>query len=291
MKRKWIFTSLLLLTILLSSCASGHREPLPETQTLVRDISPVESRLTSAISSCDRLTMKTIGEVNYGEYKAPVWLVSFSPVEKPAYRVFLCGGIHGNEPASVETMVKMIETIALNPQKYQDISFDIVPVINPWGWCHDMRFNRDGRDVNRDFVSFKCQESRIIKEFMQGKKYDLIIDCHEDPDATGFYLYQYGNPDVSLSRKALEAVRNAGYPIEQDVKMVILKTEDGLIDAPMWGLRYMQLTKQLSITNYFRLNNSQRVYTIETPTRLAMEDRLEMQMMALGMILNSLGKD
>ena len=57
-----------------------------------------------------------------------------------------------------------------------------------------------------------------------------------------------------------------GYPIEENVSMVILKTENGIIDAPMWGLRYMRITGQLTLSNYYRLNNSPHVYTIETPT-------------------------
>jgi hypothetical protein len=59
-----------------------------------------------------------------------------------------------------------------------------------------------------------------------------------------------------------------GYPIEQDVSMAVLKTANGIIDAPMWGLWYMRLTGQLSIANYYRLNNSRFVYTVETPASL-----------------------
>lgn len=88
-----------------------------------------------------------------------------------------------------------------------------------------------------------CQESRIIKKYVDGKKYHLMIDLHEDPDGKGFYMYQYGNPDTSVSRKTIEIIKKMNYPIEQDVNMIMLKTEDGLIDAPMWGLWYMRITK------------------------------------------------
>jgi hypothetical protein len=101
-------------------------------------------------------------------------------------------------------------------------------------------------------------------------------------------MYQYGNPDTWLSRKLINTIRNMGYPIEQNISMVILKTKDGLIDAPRWGLLYMKLTRQLSITNYFRLSNSDSVYTIETPTRLSWEDRIKVHKTALEMLLESL---
>ena len=77
-----------------------------------------------------------------------------------------------------------------------------------------------------------------------------------------------------------------GFPIEQDVRMIILKTENGIIDGPMWGLWYMRLTGQLSIANYYRLNNSRFVFTVETPKRLFWEDRLKMQKTAVTMLLD-----
>jgi hypothetical protein len=74
--------------------------------------------------------------------------------------------------------------------------------------------------------------------------------------------------------------------IGQDVSMVILKTANGIIDAPMRGLWYMRLTGQLSIANYYRLNNSRFVYTVETPASLMWEDRLKMQQTAVTMLLD-----
>lgn len=271
--------------------ATGHREPFPETQPVVRDISLVEDRITNAVAICQQVTLTTIGEVVYGEYRAPVWAVSFTPSEEPKYEVLLTGGVHGDEPAGVEIMVQMIETLAENPQKYENIYFDIVPIVNPWGWSHDIRFDQDGRDVNRDFASFTSQEAVIIREFTTGKKYDLIVDHHECFDGTGFFMYQLANRSQSISRKVIKAVRDQGYPIEQDVRMITLKTEDGLIDAPMWTLRFVRLVNRLSMTNYFRLNDNDIVYLIETPAGLSWESRLTMHKIALDILLNSLSSD
>ena len=69
--------------------------------------------------------------------------------------------------------------------------------------------------------------------------------------------------------------------------MVILKTENGIIDAPMWGLKYMRLTGQLSNTNYYRLYHSPYAYTVETPTALPLEDRLTMQRTAVDMLIDN----
>ena len=52
----------------------------------------------------------------------------------------------------------------------------------------------------------------------------------------------------------------------------------------------MQLTGQLSIANYYRLYHSPYVYTVETPTSLALEDRLVMQRTAVDMLADDYTK-
>ena len=170
--------------------------------------------------------------------------------------------------------VELIRDLAGNPGWRPGAQIDVIPVVNIWGWAHDIRYTADGRDINRDFASFNTQEARLIRTFLSDRHYDLVIDDHEDPDATGFYLYQYGLKDQEWSREVIAAIRDGGYPIEQDVNMIILSTDDGLIDAPMWGLRYMRLTGQLSITNYIRLARNRHVYTVETPTTLSLDARI-----------------
>lgn len=147
--------------------------------------------------------------------------------------------------------------------------------------------------VFRDLVSFEreaaCVDNRGSSRQRTGR-YDLVVDHHEDPDAAGFYLYQYAKRDTTISRTVIAAIRDLDYPIEQDIHMVILRTRDGLIKAPRWGLKYMRMIGQLSITNYLRLNHSQEVYTIETPTHLPMEDRLRMHNVAFDLIFSSVTK-
>ncbi|OPL08823.1 MAG: hypothetical protein AVO34_14055 [Firmicutes bacterium ML8_F2] len=288
MKKCLLIATIFLYAFYAVSCASGGREPFTDRQPEVRVLETLETRLHDAVSISEKLEMTAIGEVHYADYRAPIWVVSYHPGPDPDYHLLLCGGIHGNEPAGVEIMIHFIEMLADNEEKYHNYSIDIIPLINPWGWSHDLRFNQQGIDVNRDFASFESQEAILVSEFTTKKRYDLIIDCHEDPDASGFYIYQYANRNQQLSRNIIEVIRKLDYPIEQDVNMIILKTDDGLIDAPLWGLYYMKMTGQLSMTNYFRLNHSDLVYTIETPTELPWESRITMQQKAAEMLIESL---
>ncbi|MBW2707585.1 MAG: hypothetical protein JRD84_14965, partial [Deltaproteobacteria bacterium] len=93
--------------------------------------------------------------------------------------------------------------------------------------------------------------------------------------------------DRQVGEQIVAVIHNMGYPVEQDVKMVVFKTQNGIIDAPMWGLKYMRLIGQLTITNYYRLYHSPYVYTVETPTPLPFEDRLIMQRTAVDMLVEN----
>ena len=279
-----LFTS---ITLILYACASGHRAPFTVTPPIQRSLSAYELRLQTAAASSRHLSLDEIGRVSYPGFEAPLWRVLFQPDGTVKYKVLFSAGIHGNEPAGAECALRFVEALARKPEKYKDIAFDIIPLVNPWGWAHDIRFNQAGIDINRDFATFDSQEAKIIRHARGKDQYTMMFDLHEDPAANGFYIYQYALGDRHLTRQIVAAVKDLGYPVEQDVKMVILKTENGIIDAPMWGLKYMRLTGQLSITNYYRFYHSPYVYTVETPTALPLEDRLTMQQTAVGILVDS----
>jgi succinylglutamate desuccinylase/aspartoacylase family protein len=271
---------------LLISCASGHHVPYSEQAPAVRDIAAIQQGLEDAVAASPFLSIRELGRVTYNGFQAPIWIIDYKKNPSPRYRVLINAGIHGNEPAGVACMLAFVETLSNKPEIFPDHVFDIIPIINPWGWQHDIRFNQDGIDINRDFASLRSQEAKLIQSYVDDHQYDLMIDLHEDPSASGFYLYQYGRKDTALSESIAETIRQSGYPLEQDFKMVILKTKNGVIDAPMWGLWYMKMTRQLSIANYYRLNNSQNVFTIETPVSLDMKHRLVMQCQAVYGLIN-----
>lgn len=275
--------------LLLAACASGHREAFPPDLPAVRDLAALEAELRQAVAARPGAVLTQAGQVSYDGFQAPVWLVRVDPPGGPAgRRVLVLGGLHGNEPAGVAWVVQLARELGVGATAGDsvagglpaDVGFDLLPLLNPWGWSRDRRHNREGLDVNRDFATFASQEARILRELVRGREYELVLDHHEDPRASGFYLYQYARRDTAAARETITAARARGYPIETEVRMVILRTRDGLIRAPRWGLWYMRLSRQLSATNYLRLENSRRVYTIETPTRLDFPDRMALHRLA-----------
>jgi hypothetical protein len=270
---------------LLVSCASGHRPPYAGPMPALRDLPAFTAELRRLAASDSRFVLDEIGAVSYPGFDAPLWRLAFRCGAPYAGRVLINAGIHGNEPAGPACVLSLARDLAADPQRHAGWDFEFIPLVNPWGWVHDTRYNQEGIDINRDFACFRSQEARIVRDSVAGRSFDLMLDLHEDPSAEGFYVYQYGRPDRSSSERVVAAIRQAGYPIEEHVSMVILRTEEGIIDAPMLGLYYMQAIGQLSIANYYRLNASRRVFTVETPTRLPEADRLGMQRTAVDMFI------
>lgn len=281
-------TLTMLSAIVLLSCTTKHHEPYTEKKPPVRDIFEVEKRLLRADSASHHISMVEIGRVHYDDANFPIWMVSYRPFKQGLKKILINGGVHGNEPAGSKYTLQLIDAIADDPEKFNQFEIDIIPIVNPWGWVHDIRHNQEGIDINRDFASFNSQEAEIIKRGLVGKSYDLMLDLHEDPRADGFYLWQYGLENKTISEQVVSRIQSMAYPIEQNISFIALKTKNGIIDAPMWGIKYTELTRQMSIANYYRRNHSQRVYTVETPTRLPLEDRLIMQRTAVEMIIESI---
>ncbi|HNT88516.1 MAG TPA: DUF2817 domain-containing protein, partial [Candidatus Hydrogenedentes bacterium] len=234
-------------------------------------------RLQQAVAAGPRLALDTLGHVRYDAFEAPLWRVRRVPEGESRAHVLLTGGVHGSEPAGVESLVRFIEELAQDPDAWPGIAFDIVPLANPWGWVHNKRCNQQGYDLNRDFASFNTQEGRILRDLIAANRYDLLIEHHEDSSADGFYLYQIANGYTALCRDVIDDLRERGHPIEQNTWMVCFRTRDGVLYTPLWALRLARAGRGLSLGNYFRLTQSDRAFLFESPSRRPFEDRVAMQ--------------
>jgi hypothetical protein len=255
------------------SCARGHREPFTRAAPAVRDLAAFETDLRAAAAGGAGVSVTEAGIVSWEGFEYPIWVVH---VDRPgaAKRALVVAGIHGNEPAGAGWTVELVRLLANDPSAFPEVSFDIVPLLNPWGWSRDVRYDFDGRDINRDFTRFASQEARVFRDLVTGRRYNFAIDHHEDRFASGFYVYQYADRDTGPARRLIDRVRSLGFPIEQDASFVILRTRDGLIRASRWGLWYMKASGKLSLTNWLRLEGTPKVFTVETPAVLPMTDRI-----------------
>jgi predicted deacylase len=97
-------------------------------------------------------------------------------------KVWLQGGLHGNEPASSESMLYLLDRL-LNDESYADIlknvELAIVPMANIDGYLKNDRYAANGLDLNRDQTKLMAPESVVLKQAFSNFNPDVGLDFHE----------------------------------------------------------------------------------------------------------------
>ncbi len=242
-----------------------------------------ENALASA-----RIRISQIGSVTYDKRTYPIMGFSYLPPEKPRLSVLLVGGQHGNEPASPDAILSFIKYLGTDPPEYKAVAIDAVPLMNPWGWAHNIRFNGDGYDTNRDFINFVTKEAVSVREFTKGKTYDLVIDHHE-ASREGAFIYSYNDADYELSNSLMKNLAKKGYAIANISRNANSQDEMGVLHIP--GNRFLfsrdnsgigfsggnsySSTGRMVLARYFQLDNPEvHNFTMETSTYKVFGDRM-----------------
>lgn len=197
-------------------------------------------------------------------------------------RVALAAGVHGDEPAGVYALLRLIETNALD-RRY---SYRIWPCTNPTGFDAATRANIDGVDINRTFArGGSSPESAAIVMSNRDRKFVLSIDLHEDCDAAGFYCYEYGGG--TLGRAAIAAVSETGFPIEPLETLNLgsplleqsIRRERGRVIADPF--QEANVIAGMSYSLLLARNASRHTLTCETPVNDALERRIDAHSIAV----------
>jgi murein peptide amidase A len=294
MKKHWYIAAFVvaLMALALGLRLWRHATPRsnPAPPAAARSLDEAHTRLETIAANSGLLTLETLDTVHYDNTAYPIPRLAYCPEGDTRYRILLVAGVHGNEPAGPEALMRFVADLAKGDAAYPGVVFDIVPILNPWGWVHRKRRNGAQQDLNRDFNSFKARESVLIRDLYARNTYDAIIDFHEDGHTTGFYYYRLANPDFALCRHIIDRVREAGHPIEDGRVMKIFRARDGVITSGMNSLRLARLIRQFSMTNYFRIEGSPNVFLFETPSKQPFETRVAMHRAALDGLLEKVAE-
>lgn len=111
---------------------------------------------------------------------------SNSSVENPSshkLRVWLQGGVHGNEPAGDQSMLALLGDLAAN-QKWaakllEKMDILVLPRYNPDGVFYFQRYLATNFDPNRDHIKLARQQTRDIKELFARFSPHIAADMHE----------------------------------------------------------------------------------------------------------------
>ncbi len=191
-------------------------------------------------------------------------------------RALISAGIHGDEPAGVETVLTFLEQ-----NKYEsyinDWEINLIPCINPSGLNAATRENDNNVDLNRKFQDDNPPQEVAFIQSLFDQPFDLDIELHEDIDSPGYYLFQKEKDPISpLGRKILDEVSKI-MPLNLEKEIEELPAENGLLarlsdpdEMDWWPMAIYAFWK-----------GCKKAFTLETATKLPMELRVQAHLKAI----------
>lgn len=111
-----------------------------------------------------------------------------------ALHIGVFGGLHGDEPGSVEGVVELICDFLRLPMDFTGYRLSLYPVCNPAGLAAGTRHNADGLDLNRLFWrnTPEAPEVALLEAELRSQRFDGIIALHADDTSAGLYGFTLG---------------------------------------------------------------------------------------------------
>lgn len=126
------------------------------------------------------MSIEFIGESQKGE-RIPMVLMGDQSTSDPI-RVWLQGGLHGNEPAGTEGLLWLINNLLKTDSLGEILSetrLAIVPMANIDGSEKNKRYAANGLDLNRDQTKLTAPETWVLKEAYNNFDPEVALDFHE----------------------------------------------------------------------------------------------------------------
>ena len=250
----------------------------------VREYADVVHRILCALGKSEHLTVwhKTSSP------PYPLYCLHYAAKDADAALIYVSAGIHGDEPASVECVVRLLELLAAEQHDGFTFPFDqynwiISPCDNPYGFERDIRENAAGLDLNRMFENpYRSTETTFIAELLlrtqelNKPKVQLALDLHEDRDSNGFYLWERrASTTLPIGNEVVQQVGQV-CAINQQPQIEKHRNEKGVIT-----LLDTVTTKGWTRGRFLAEQIQTRCLILETPTTLELETRIKAHMVAI----------
>jgi|SRR3989344_1843188 len=211
--------------------------------------------------------------------------------------VLISGGVHGEEPAGVYTLLSFLENDIHD--FLGDYRFLILPCINPFGFEYGYRFNPNGVDVNRNFKenSGSFEATKVMQVLSRlNMRFAFTVDLHEtDPNWADegcsaidnphtFYMWEIAfDKSIRIGDKVVGAVRRIA-PVCDWPKIYGDTNSGGVIWYPE-GCESPIYTQGTTLDAYLSANYTPQSFTTETPCGWDLEKRVTTNIVALRTIL------
>jgi hypothetical protein len=176
----------------------------------------------------------------------------------------LIGGIHGREPAGAIANSRYAGKLR---QLGRDRKILLLPLLNPWGYFHHLRYGPNGQSVSDSdhwlgrLPAAASPEAAAITAFVLNSitvnPGAAVLDLHEDPiyeipdyhlEGWGAYLYISGEKCLEhpIAKRVVSCLKSSALPLIKDgttrfgerlTDGIIVNTEDGSIDELLYKLR------------------------------------------------------
>jgi protein MpaA len=189
------------------------------------------------------------------------------------------GGVHGDEPAGVEAVLRFLER---DPGSWLGrLAFETVVCVNPHGWVHDTRHNAQDVDINWSYARDDVVEVGVIKDLARDRRFEFVIDCHEDWESPGFYLYELRRGGAPIGEEIARRVAEI-CPLNESVEIEGESARGGLVYADIAKVEKLR-GQGIPLELYY--GHTDHLFTVETPTGLAMETRVAAQLAVLDAVI------
>lgn len=184
--------------------------------------------------------------------------------------VYLSAGMHGDEPAGPLALLELLREGVLDER----LGWALLPALNPDGLRLGTRGNAAGVDMNRDYLRRETAEVAGHVAWLEGIPVpEVFVSLHEDWEVDGFYLYEirHGEEREEETRALLEEARG------------VFRLEEGpWIDGHRvreagWIFHGVEPDEPEGWPEAIFLSHRgcPLSYTLETPSRAALEERVK----------------
>lgn len=189
---------------LLIATLSAWSQPIPQTKKVTEKFFPdldltintpafqKEKGFTDYEELIAFLDQKVVENPGFIEYtfigssqkgrRIPIVTITNPAVKDGKLKVWMQGGLHGNEPASTEGLLYLIDRIMTEPDQralLDKLVIQMVPMINIDGYLKQDRYAANGLDLNRDHTKLNVHESVLLKTAYNAFNPEVAVDFHE----------------------------------------------------------------------------------------------------------------
>ena len=197
-------------------------------------------------------------------------------------RVLISAGIHGDEPAGIETILSFLENKHYSSYT-NNWEITLLPCINPHGYEYGIRENHDEKDLNRLFKETQSVTEVSFAQSVLSTPFELTIELHEDNESSGYYLYQKGVDvkDDKIGFEIIDAIKNI-MPINLNDEIDGTSADHGVIGKAI----DMSIMDWWPMALYGLSKGVERCLTLETASQYDMEIRIDAHLTAIKTALN-----